>query len=496
MESFKIIDNSAEKVLLEVNSVTESGKKIVARYLLKQEKPFVEIQPREGIEKILVDMKSRHTVIPDLFGADLVVNAQDIQASSVRLPSENMLLQFADNGDAITMCIWRSGDQKVRIILDGTGESRNVTATEIECSEDKVLSVWVAVLAAPGIWHQKKVSELDPVKHTKLDWKIPFQALWRSDYQRQDGLVDSWKLIIKKEKGEWEGFGIGPKKDGTVWHAARGTFGYPAHIESDSAFLRNIKYESLPKLKYKLESPVIIYPLQRSSESPKNFFGVLEILKETLIETPEFTLADDIQVKSIPRGRYPGVCYTTGECEKIFDAKEEKKKRKEIVDRLQKMSFFNIVVRSRIEEDMDWWKKTHEWCIKKRTENLQLAGLIDELDGMLAKIPKDYDQLKLQERTPAAAHVLVEKFIAMIDIDEDKKDEKVNQFGRDLRTIASNQDHATGVFRMFIKEARQRAGYRMLEAKDDASFEFGRELRWRTREILQTSLGVEGGFTD
>jgi hypothetical protein len=320
--------------------------------------------------------------------------------------------------------------------------------------------------------------------------------IWRADYQRQDGLVDSWKLIIKKEKGEWEGFGIGPKKDETVWHAARGTFGYPAHIEGDSAFLRNIKYESLPNLKYKLESLVIIYPFQKSSESPKTVFCAMEVLKETLVEAPEFTLVDDIQVKSIPRGRYPGVCYTTGECEKIFDAKEEKKKRKEIVDRLHKMSFFNIVVRSRIEEYMDWWKETHEWCVKQKTDKPQLAVLADEIDGMLAKIDKEYEHLKLKERTPVAAHALVEKFIAMIDNDEEKKDEKVNQLGRDLRTIASNQDHATGVFRMFVKEARQRTGYRMQEAKDDGLFDFGRELRQRTRQMLQTSLGVEGGFTD
>jgi len=442
-------------------------------------------------------MQSRHAVIPDLFGADTVVSAKDTEAAQLRLPSEGTLLNLTDNGNAIVQCVWRSGEQAARISLGGAGDERTITATEIAYKKDLDMHVWVGVLAAPAIWYQKKAGEFNPVKFTKLDWQIPFRALWRADYPRTDGLIDSWKLVIKKEKeGEWEGFGVGLKKEGTVWHAARGTFGYPAQIEKDVAYLRTTKFESLKDLKYKPDGTIIIYPFQKTGASPKNVYGAVEVLKEALEETPEFTRNEDMLVKTLPRSRYPGVCYTTGEVEKIFDAKEEQKKKREIIERFTKMNFFNVVVRMRIEEYMDWRKRTGEFCAREKSARPPLAALIVEMEGQLARFDKAYTELKLAERTPAAAHILTDKFIALVDSNEDKKDEKAKQLGRDSRTIGGTQDHSVGVFRMITKETRQRAGYRMMEAKDEASFEFAKEMRKRTLEMLQNTLGVEGGFTD
>ena len=487
VESFKIIDVTKDRTILEAGFITESGKKIIARCLLRKDKPFVEVQPRLGTEKVRVEAQSKHAVIPDLFGGDLVVTAQETPSPSLRLPSENMLLQLTDDGNAMVMCVWRSGKQTVRIMLEGEGENRAVSATEIECREDLMQPVWVAVLAAPGIWHQKRVGDLNAVKDTKLDWRVPFQAMWRADFRREDGLMDSWRFAVKSKNGEWDKL----KKDGTVWNPARGTFGYPARIIGDEAYLRNIRFEPLKDFKYKADSYVIMYPVQRAGAAPKTVYGAIDVLREAPEEAPEFTLADDVQVKLFPRARYPGACYTTGECEKIFDAKEERQKKKEIVDRLQKMSFFNIVVRDRIEEFQAWQKKIHEFCAKEKAEKPPLAALADEFDGMVAEFDNIYKKKELQERTPAASHVLVEKLIALVDSDDSNKDEEAKLLGRGMRTIAGSQHGAVSEFRMITMDARQRAGYRMMEDKDDASFDFAREMRRRTVEVLQGTLGFE-----
>ena len=497
IESFKLLDHTADSFLIEAVSATESGKTIAERYFLKKAKPFVETAPGDGTEKVLVEMQSKHAVIPDLFGADVVVTAKDSEAAQIRLPSEGTLLNLTDNGNAIVQCVWRSGDQDVRISLDGAGEGRNITATEIAYKKDLDMHVWVGVVAAPAIWYQKKASELNPVKFTKLDWQIPFRAQWRADYRRTDGLIDSWKVVIKKEKeGEWEGFGVGPKKEGTVWHAARGTFGWPAQIEKDAAYLRTTKFEALKNVKYNPDGTIIIYPFQKYGASPKTAYAAVEVEKDALEDTPEFTRPDEILVKTFPRSRYPGVCYTTGDMEKIFDAKEEQKKKREIIERFTKMNFFNVVVRMRIEEYMAWRQKTGESLGKEKAAKPQLAGLIGEMEEQLARFDKAYADLKLAERTPAASHALVDKFIALVDSPEDKKDEKSKELGKACRVIASNQDHSTGVLRMITKETRQRAGYRMMEAKDEASYAFAKEMRQRTLEMLQNTLGVEGGQTD
>ncbi len=495
--SFRLLDHTSDSYLLEATAATQSGTSISGRYLIKKGKPFVETAPGPGAEKILVEMSSPHVVVPDLFGADLVVTAKDTPASRLRLPSESMLLAMAGDGNAIIQCAWRSNQQGVTIGLQGDGATRMISSAEIEYKKDLDMRVTVGVLAAPAIWHQKNAGELNAVKFTKLDWQMPYPALWRANYRRTDNLIDSWKLVIKKDKpGQWEGFGISLKKEGTVWHPARGTFGYPAQIEQNAAYLRTPKFEPLKELKYKPDAMIVIYPFQNTGATPKTAYSALEFLREALAETPEFTRPDDMQVKVLARSRYPGVCGTTDEVEKIFHAKEERAKKRQIIERFTRMNYFNVVVRMRIQEYMDWSQRTRELCATEKAQHPHLSALANEIEQMAARCEAAYAKHKLADRTPAASHVLVEKFIALVDSNEDKKDEHAKQLGRDLRTIASNQDNALGVFRMIAKEMRQSAGYRMLEAKDEAAFRFAWTIRQRTAEVLQNTLGVESGLTD
>jgi len=496
LDAFRVIDGTATNALLEVNATTVAGKKMTARFFLKKGKPFVETLPGEGTGKILVETRSQHAVMPDPFAGDLVVSAQETEANELRFPGEHVLAQLSGRGNAIVLCAWRSAEQAVKVTLGGEGEKRAITGAEIAYRKDRRMNVWVSVLAAPGIWHQEKIGGLNAVKDVKLDWQIPYLALWRADYRRDHGWIDSWKVIIKKPNGEWEGFGVSPKKAGTVWHPTRGTFAYPTHLEGESVFLRNPVYERRPQIKNNPNGLAVIYPFQRIGKSPKNVHGVMDVLTEALEDVPEFTLAEELQVKRPGWDRYPGVCHTTGEVEKIFDDNKERQKKKEIIERFKKMNLFCITVRGRIEEYMNWWKRTHEFCAKTKAAKPQAVALVDELDGQLSEMDKVYEKLKLAERTPAAANALTDQIEALIGSDDPKRAEKVKELGRATRTIGGNQDSATGDLRMVVKETRQQAGYRMMRAKDDASFDFASEIRRRTLEVLRTSMGVEGGFTD
>ncbi len=496
LDSFKVIDSTATNALLEVNATTEAGKKMVARFFLKKGKPFVETQPGEGTEKILVEARSQHAVMPDPFAGDLVVSAQETEANELRFPGEHVLAQLADHGNAIVLCAWRSAEQAVKVTLDGEGEKRSITGMEVTYKKDRRMNVWVSVLAAPGIWHQRKTGDLNAVKDVKLEWQIPYLALWRADYRRDHGWIDSWKVIIKKPNGEWEGFGVSPKKGGTVWHARRGTFAYPTHLEGDSVYVRNPVYEGSPPIKNNPNGLAIIYPFQRIGKSPKTVYGVMDVLTESLEDMPEFTLAEEWLVKRPAWDRYPGVCYTTGEVEKIFDDNKERQKKKEIVERFRKMNLFCITVRGRIDEFMNWQKKTREFCARAKAAKPQIAALVDELDGQLSEMDKVYENRKLAERTPAAANALTDQIEAFVGCDDPKRADKVKELGRATRTIGGNQDSAIGYMRMVAKETRQQAGCRMMTARDDAAFDFANEIRRRTLEVLRTSMGVEGGFTD
>lgn len=492
--AFRVIENNPNQALIEVNSVTTLDKSITTRYLLRKNKPIIEVQAGEGMERLLVESKSRYAVVPDIFAGDLVIDPVAVAQPGLRLPSENLLLQLTVGGNAVIACAWRSSHQAVRLTLDGGGDGRAITGTEIGCRGEFPVSV--AILAAPGIWHQKKIAELDPVQDVKLDRKVPFRALWRADYRRTDGLIDSWKCLLREGKDRYEGFGIEANKARTVWTSARGTFAYPASIEGDACLLRKTQFEGAPDIKYDDNQFVVIYPFQAVRGSPPGTFGGLDVLREVLKETPEASLLENLEIKRVPRDRWPATCAVTADYEEIFDAGEEKAKKALVSKRLEEMNNFVVNIRSRMNEYLVWQKKTREFVAKAKAEKPQIAALAEEFDGTLATFGKIYERRKLDERTPAAAQLLIDKVIALIDSAEENKDEKAKRLGRDTRTIGGNQDSCIGEFRMFTKRLRQRAGYRMAEAQDDAAFDFAREVRGRTMEMLQHAFIHESAQTD
>ena len=243
------------------------------------------------------------------------------------------------------------------------------------------MNVWVAVLAAPAIWHEAKMADLNAIKDVKLDWRIPYLALWRADYRREDGWIDSWKVIIKKPNGEWEGFGVSPKKSGTsLASVAR-------HVRLSGALGGRERLSAQPRFtsvarrsRTRRTAAWVIYPFRKIGKSPKNAYGVMDVLTEAFEEVPGVHADGGSAGETSRVGQVSwAFCYTTGEVEKIFDDSKEKQKKKEIIERFKKMNLFCIIVRSRIEAYMSWCKKTHEFCVKSKAGMPQAAALVDAL---------------------------------------------------------------------------------------------------------------------
>lgn len=498
VDSFKVIENTERKIVLEASATTEAGRKLVARYTVKRGQPIIETQAGDGTEKILIEARAKYAVLPDPFCGDLLISAGDAQATRLWFPSEHRLVELLEDRNAIVMSVWRSPNQRVSLQLDGSGASRAVSTAEIGFPKEKEPAVWVAVLAAPDIWHEKRQGDLHPVKDTKLDWKVPFRALWRADFQRTDGLTDSWKCPIRISTNRYEGVGFELRKARTIWTSARGSFAYPPCIEGDTCFLRKTKFEPVPDIQYDDNRSAVLYPFATLDGSPAGAFGAMDVLAAALEGTPKASLPEELQIKRVERDKWPATCFVTGEYEKIFDAGEEKAKKQFLLERLDAMNNFVLGIRSRMNEFLDWAKKTRAWLTKIKTDKPQLAALADGFDSYLAQFNKIYERRKLDERTPPAARQLIEKVIQLIDSDEshEKKLEQAKQLGRDTRTIGGNQDSAIGEFRMFTKQLRHRAGIRMTEAADDAAFEFAREMRQRTMEMLFCAFGHESAAAD
>jgi hypothetical protein len=198
----------------------------------------------------------------------------------------------------------------------------------------------------------------------------------------------------------------------------------------------------------------------------------------------------------VERDHYPATCSVTAEYEAVFDDGKEREKKQFLLKRLDDMDNFVLSIRSRIDEFLAWRKATGEFIAAQKAAKPQLAPLADEFASVLARFEKRFDHLKLAERTPVAGKALIAKVTALIDSDEPNKVEKAKQIGRETRTIGGSQDHAIGDFRTITRDLRQRAGYRMATAPDDAAFEFARAVRERTLQVLQCAFGHEGAFTE
>ncbi len=494
--AFRVVENRADRAVIEVRATGASGRSIVTRILVRRNSPILEVQPGEGMGRLRVESRGRYAIGPDIFAGDLVVDAVAEPSSHLLLPGENVAAVLADGGDAMTVCAWQSDEVAVRLTLDGSGANRRIVAMDIPCAPKAPVSV--GLLAAPGIWQQKNISELDAVKDVKFGRPVPFRALWRADLPREDGLTDSWKLVIRQGESSWEGFGVGftKPKTRTVWTSARGTFAYPACLDGTTAFLRRSRFEDPPGLSYCSNGVALVYPFRRLDGSPEAARGVFDVLQEALDGSPGEKRLDGWTIQRVPRDLYPATCAVTAEAESIFDAGEEKAKKKFLLERLDVMDRFVIGIRSRIDEYLAWRKQTEAWIAGVRTDRPQLAPMADEFHGILARFDRRYADLKLDERTPAAAQALIEKVKALIGSAAPDRAERIKQIGRDTRTVGGSQDHAIGDFRMLTKELRQRAGQRMLRAQSEMEFEFAREARTRTLEVLGCAFGHEGASTD
>ncbi len=487
--AFRVVENQPAGVLVEVETTVGPSEKITARYLVRRDQPIVEFQPGDRTESLRVEAPGKYAVLPDIFGGDLVVGAKD--AAALRFPSERLLLQMLDGGNAIVECAWPSPGQRVSLF----GRHQAFVASEIACSGAKGERVAVAVLAAPAIWREEPMADLDPVKDRKLDWRVPFPALWRADYPRTDGLIDSWKCVIRKTKDSYERFDVTSNLNAsrTVWTTARGSYAYPACIEGDACLLRKTQFEEAPDIQYDDRGAALIYPYRALDGGPA---GAVDVWRAALADASQASLDDALQIKSVPRDKWPATCDVTANYEEIFDSGEEKAKRAFIVERLDAMNNFVVGIRSRMNEYLDWGRRARAFCAKTKAEQPRLAGVVDELDGYLARFDQVYQERKLDERNPAAVQALSARVVALIDSPDDKTTEQAKEIGRDTRTIGGNQDHSIGDFRRLTQELRQRAGYCMVEAKDDAAFEFARAMRERTMEVLQSGFVHEFATTD
>jgi hypothetical protein len=509
IRSFRVRENYLDEIVLDVSFETAAGKSLVVRYRMQQNRAYIETEAREGAESVVATCGSAFAVVPDWFGGDLVVNAAKTAAERVRFPRENQLLQLVEGGDAILAFVWLSSEQNVTATLAGEGEKRVIAETELGYCRGQRGNVWVGALTAPGIWRQKRISELTDMKGNKVGSDLPFAAQWRVDFRRQqDGLIDSWVPTSRRKDGNWEYCRDNGSR--TMWTSCRDDLVYPAFTQDNGLYLVNTTFANAMQhtffrgaddLTFDPADVALAYPYERSAATPADVVLVNDLLQQTLEETPAFQLYSRVTPVTTPSHRYPATCAITAEYEKAFEQGAEQKQRRKLLEDLRRMDYFVTTKRERIEEYMTWMRAEHGWLLRQKAESPALAPLVDRFDLFLTRLDDTYHKGRGPYiKTTADAMALADQVEALIDspaatpADQGEpagKFAKAQELGKQTRSIGGAQDAMVGYMRQIVKELRQTAGYAMLQAKDEAEFACAREMRQRTLDMLWQTNGHE-----
>ncbi len=455
---------------------------------------FIHTLPGEGMDKLDIQAVSRFVVLPDFFADDIVIDARQLQVAKADLPSENFLLQFLGDGDAVLMSVCNTMEQDIAVTLAGQGNNRSITNARIHYGQEG--EIWVAVLDEPGVWHTVTVGKEDEGKIIDLDWDIPFPAQWRVDWQCTNQLTDSWEMLVQQNDGTYFKYGwmgrsasFGQedwlrKTSRQRWTTVLGLFPYPCWIDNKG----NAHLQPLEKNVVQFAGPALIYPIARVSETPLNQFTVLDLVRETLGVGPcEYILDIEGQKSS-----YKGIatCEARTKLNEIYSKRTQKQDKEKINEHLDDVLAFMKHIRGRIQEYIDFSHDMQDYLKQQKDDHPELSGFLTNIINLIQEIDRSVARRQSKIHTPAYAEELVNTFRKTL-IDNTSPDalDQCKKLTAGFVEIGGNQDELVGECRMAVKLLRQRAGIEMAKNPEIASI--SQEIRERTQAILRNPVSYE-----
>jgi hypothetical protein len=490
--SVSIAENTASQAALDVAFQMPDGRDASLRFALQLGQVFVKTEPRGSLRALRVEAPCRFLVMPDFFADDIVVDAAKLPAGKAELPGENFLLHMLGHGEAIVLAIWNRRGEDVQVMVAGDGRAKAVRASQFPYGTQG--SIYVAVLEGPGTWHRHDVTEADADRVIRLDWKAPFAAQWRTDWGRDDGLTDSWEMLLQRPDGtyvkpDWFGqsanYGtddwMGPDRE--RWTTVLGRFQYPCWIDKQGrGFLQPLK-EPGP-----FQGPALIYPLNRVAATPLGAFTVVDLMRATLGVGPcQYVLDVEGQKK---RSEGVPTCDVRTLLNAIYAEKQQAERRAEVERALDDVLAFIRHIRARIEAYVAFGHRMLAYLDEQKKARPELAEFLSEMETVCRRIDAAVAARQDAIQTPEYAAKLVEEFrTTLIGDEEDDALARCKKITAGFVQIGGNQDELVGECRVAVRVLRQKAALAM--AHDPRTADVAKEIRRRTQAMLRNPTSYE-----
>lgn len=486
LTSLAIVENGPGEVTIDAAFQSAAGKTLGARFGLAMGQVVVKTEPRQGATGLRVGAPSRFVVLPDFFADDIVVDSSEILSPTAELPSENFLLHFLPDRDAIVMTVAGNRGQDARIELSGHGPTRLINSSQMYYGPRG--KIWVAVLHGRDIWHQRDVAKEEAGRIVPLDWTAPLAAQWRVDWRLASGVTGSWEMVTQLKSGEylkpgWFGTPSTLPESRKRWTTVIGFFPYPCWIDrAGRGYLQPLAKPD------RFQGPAIIYPINRVRETPLDEFTVVDVVRATLGVGPCEYILDVEGQGAAMKGR--ATCGTRDKLKPIYAAKKQKQKRAEIEQALVDVVIFVKHIRSRIDQYVEFGHETLAYLERQKKAHPELSGFLGDMETCTRVIDAAFAKRRASIRDPQYVIDLTEEFrTKLLDYEGDDAMTKCTEITHAIVVVGGNQDELVGECRNAVKVLRQRAGLAM--ATNPRAAEIAREIRDRTQKALRNASSYE-----
>lgn len=436
----RILENNPGAVMLEVTFTSADGGSGSLKYRLTAGQMMVEIRPGEGIERLSVQAETRHVVVPDFFGHDMVFRPEDFPRPRLRLPAENFLLSLLDQGHTQVMCVWQSRKQEAVAVRSAAGQQPAFTGCEIQAAKEK--AIWVAVLEGAVLWHERVITAEEAGAKVTLDWKAPFAAKWRADLLLDGGWTRSSYLRDPEQPGESVTAVLGAKQ-------------------------------------------LLVYVMDRTRATPLTTFCPIDVLRNTLGVGPcQYIL----QTEGLASETNPTPDAVMTWVEKQFSRKKAKQAAEEIHDMLGQMVKHVGHVQTRIERYAQFAQDVKALCEADQSTLREMAERLGRAMAAIADKRMPSEHLGLVEAVIANKRTASERVARLAD-EIDQLTAKKNalaecqQLGAEVRAIGALQDRTLAGCRMATRWLKQSAAMVAEDSPDDAAL--AKKIQARAEQMLQ-----------
>ncbi|MBA4388324.1 MAG: hypothetical protein C0404_10110 [Verrucomicrobia bacterium] len=452
--------NDGTVVAVDVNQ--KGGDKAGVVFSLSAGTPLLKATAKGKPEGLRVSAPCRFGILPDFFTDDLMIDARDIQAARVEIPSEHFFLQMLADGASILTVVWDKNERDINLNVAGDGDKRLLSGTDVYFGKDG--NIWAGCMEKKGIWFSKDLAKGEEEKGMALDWQVPFPAKWKGDFTCTNRTISSASF------NQW--------------------------IKTDAKTGKSTV--ALPQFKRKpgeagYEGPFVVYPARRDETTPLDQILLDDIMMRSLGSGPCSYILDVSGRTSSGKGIFT-CSYDWTVPRMTLGGKEEAGFWKDDRVFLRKMHKDVLVFMNHIQDRIGMYagfrKDMLAYLDEQAKKNADLGAFIGKLKAQVSKLP---------DKRPSgdqAVKPLLQEVEKCIYLDTPEQVVKSKNSTRPVPNIAEGQDDHLAACRRMVKLLRAMAVMEMMHdpaaGKSPAAGEIVKTVRAKSQEILRNPAHHEG----